>query len=410
MKNILRFICVMFSVLTTMNPLLAQWVQVGLDSLDVHTLAFTDTNLFAGTHSDGVFRSTDNGTNWTQIGLDSVVVNAFALSGTNLFAGTWGGIFRSTDNGDSWILVNNHFGVTSLAINTSGHVFAGAVTFSQSGIVLLSTDNGANWTGRLLPGSGVTSLAINASGQVFAGTYIDGVFRSTNNGTNWTQIGLDSVGVNAFASSGTNLLAGTYRGVFLSTDDGTSWTQTTLDSSVSVFAFAISGTNLFAGTGFCNVFCTDGRVFVSTNDGTSWTEASTSLITNAIQALAVSDTYLFAGSWGFAGGVWRGPLAEMITSAEMLSTNLPAHFHLAQNYPNPFNPETRIKFQISNSNFVSLKVYNLLGQEVATLVEEEMRPGSYDVTWDAGGFASGVYLYRLTAGAFTETRKLTLMR
>ena len=96
---------------------------------------------------------------------------------------------------------------------------------------------------------------------------------------------------------------------------------------------------------------------------------------------------------------------------------VPESFALLQNYPNPFNPSTNIKFDlptgqagISGLGLVSLKVFNILGQEVATLVNEALRPGSYEVTFNATGLASGVYFYRLVAGSFTETKKLVLLR
>jgi hypothetical protein len=95
----------------------------------------------------------------------------------------------------------------------------------------------------------------------------------------------------------------------------------------------------------------------------------------------------------------------------------PKYFGLAQNYPNPFNPSTNIKCQIPNSNFVSLKVFDILGREVATLVNEQLRPGTYEVTFSADGLASGVYFYRLQvypdrvgAGSFVQTRKLVLQK
>ena len=83
---------------------------------------------------------------------------------------------------------------------------------------------------------------------------------------------------------------------------------------------------------------------------------------------------------------------------------------MKQNYSNPFNLATNIKFQISGSNHIILKVYTVHGQGVATLVNEELRPGSYEVTWDAGSSPSGVYFYRLEVGSSAEIRKLMLLR
>jgi predicted GH43/DUF377 family glycosyl hydrolase len=99
-----------------------------------------------------------------------------------------------------------------------------------------------------------------------------------------------------------------------------------------------------------------------------------------------------------------------ITSIEPLFGNHSLTFELGQNYPNPFNPITNIEFRIPNSEFITLKVYNLLGEEVATLLSASLLPGSYRYEWDASGLASGVYLYRLEADSFVQTRKLILLR
>jgi hypothetical protein len=89
---------------------------------------------------------------------------------------------------------------------------------------------------------------------------------------------------------------------------------------------------------------------------------------------------------------------------------VPSAARLFQNYPNPFNPRTAIGFQVTAYSHVRLSVYDLLGREVTTLVNEVKQPGTYEVTWDAGGFSSGVYLYRLQAGGYVETKKLVLLR
>jgi hypothetical protein len=88
----------------------------------------------------------------------------------------------------------------------------------------------------------------------------------------------------------------------------------------------------------------------------------------------------------------------------------PAAFTLAQNYPNPFNPSTNILFTLAKQGHVSLTVYNLLGQKVVTLVDEERPAGKYQVNWKPENMATGTYVYRLQAGGFVETKKLLLLR
>jgi hypothetical protein len=85
-------------------------------------------------------------------------------------------------------------------------------------------------------------------------------------------------------------------------------------------------------------------------------------------------------------------------------------FELYQNYPNPFNPITTIEFVLPKTSEVTLKIFNILGEEVATLVYDKLHPGSYSYEWDASNVASGVYLYRLQAGDYVKTRKMVLIR
>jgi len=89
---------------------------------------------------------------------------------------------------------------------------------------------------------------------------------------------------------------------------------------------------------------------------------------------------------------------------------LPTEFSLSQNYPNPFNPTTQIRFTIPSAQRVTLTVYDVLGREAASLVDEVMNPGVYTITWNASSAASGVYFYRIVAGSYVQTKRMTLVR
>jgi subtilisin family serine protease len=91
-------------------------------------------------------------------------------------------------------------------------------------------------------------------------------------------------------------------------------------------------------------------------------------------------------------------------------TTLPIEFNLAQNYPNPFNPSTKINFSIPESGLVSLKIYDLLGREVAELINTEMQPGTYDYNFNGAGLSSGMYFYKIEAGSYSQTRKMMLLK
>jgi len=105
-----------------------------------------------------------------------------------------------------------------------------------------------------------------------------------------------------------------------------------------------------------------------------------------------------------------GQFPEGVSSVEEISSVTPNDYTLTQNYPNPFNPSTSINFAIPNSEFVTLKIYNILGSEVATLVNQTLAAGSYIFNFDASNLASGIYLYELKAGSFAQIKKMNLLK
>jgi hypothetical protein len=110
--------------------------------------------------------------------------------------------------------------------------------------------------------------------------------------------------------------------------------------------------------------------------------------------------------------IWLAPLDISTIGIRNISTEIPDKFALYQNYPNPFNPVTKIKFDLSplSRRGVSLKIYNITGREVSTLVNEKLNPGSYEVTFDGANLPSGIYFYRLQTDNFSETKKLMLIK
>jgi hypothetical protein len=127
---------------------------------------------------------------------------------------------------------------------------------------------------------------------------------------------------------------------------------------------------------------------------------------------ARSVVFTTGGTW-FSSRALTGELRYVVsttTGITNLNTGIPEGFKLSQNYPNPFNPSTNIKFDIPENNNVTLKVYNVHGQEVAVLANGEYTAGSYMVNWNATGIASGVYFYTIQAGSFTQTKKLLLVK
>jgi hypothetical protein len=124
--------------------------------------------------------------------------------------------------------------------------------------------------------------------------------------------------------------------------------------------------------------------------------------------------YFISDSVGWAAGN-NGIIIKTNTGGEpigikRISNEVPETYVLSQNYPNPFNPETIINFQLPKSGNVKLIVYDILGKEVATLVDQHLNSGSYDIEWNASHLSSGVYFYRLITSDFSETKKMILMK
>jgi hypothetical protein len=144
------------------------------------------------------------------------------------------------------------------------------------------------------------------------------------------------------------------------------------------------------------------------------TDASQALTQAYAESLFVGKVYVNFHTAVYPGGEVRGQVlygSDVVASVAPGGAALPAQFHLEQNYPNPFNPATVIGFQISKASNVSLIVYNILGERVATLVEGVKAPGAYQVNFDASRLSSGVYFYRLTSdGALLATRKMMLLK
>jgi len=157
---------------------------------------------------------------------------------------------------------------------------------------------------------------------------------------------------------------------------------------------------------------------VDTTSATSWTMLS--VIDTFI--LAASDSICIVLDAGWTSGPTRlqdfsyfdlvsvEKIGEVVVSTNNFNHLYPDNYILFQNYPNPFNPRTMINYQLPMTSAVELSIYNLLGQKVATLVNERKRAGRHQVEWNAGDFASGVYLYRLTAGDFQQIKKMVLIK
>ena len=401
----------------------AQWVPMFKIEADyVYSFAVSGTDTYAAAGNGGIFHSSDCGSSWTDItnDLPERYVNTVAASPGNLYAGIYNyGVFRSTNDGlnwtacgDMWIDGGLYNVPRSLAVNDTV-VYAG----TDYGGVFYSTDYGVNWeTVNIDSTRGILRDLLVSDSTILAavecpGCPGGGVWVSNDHGVTWrsANVGLPftNLAVNRFAVSGRDLFAAAWTvntavtgGVYHSTNGGETWTACSTEGlpTIGVSDLAVSGGQLFASRG---------SIFASANKGGSWTSFPDGLPYGG-GALAVCGEYLLTG--GGDQFIYRRPQSELVVSVSGLPNEFPAHFELRQNYPNPFNPSTTIRYGLPSRSHVTLTVFNTLGQQVATLVQSEQEAGFHEAIFDAKNLASGVYLYRLTAGSYVETRKLVFVR
>jgi photosystem II stability/assembly factor-like uncharacterized protein len=294
-------------------------------------------------------------------------------------------------------------GLYSIVVCSDGSILTGTV---GNGI-FRSDDNGSSWTS-VAPFSPTWSMTINST-VIYAGTTYNGIQRSTTNGLTWESFN-DGLPVGAIIRSvttiGNKVFAGTtINGAYYLSDS--TWYQISnglpddgLGQYQAVLAFTGNDIAIFAGT--------TGGVYMSLDNGSSWQNINDGLTQTNIRALAINDSILFTGT--SSGGIWYRPLSQLITSVENSSLISPIELTLYQNYPNPFNPSTKISWQSPEGSYQTLKIYDVLGTEIATLVNEERPAGSYEVNFNASQLSSGIYFYKLQAGSFVSTKKMLLIK
>lgn len=282
-------------------------------------------------------------------------------------------VFKTTNSASSWFPISS--GTTGtireMAISKSN---PNVLYTTSGGQVYRSSNGGVTFTPAFtgLPTRIITAVAVHPDSEdvvlvTYSGFGAGKVFRSTNGGSTWNDI------------SG-NL------------------PDTPINDILLYYPGFATSTYLVA---------TDVGVFISTNYGSSWSELADGLP----NTVAIHLDYNVAGNKIRVATHGRGVYeTSLITGVVDHHASPTSRFRLYQNFPNPFNPPTHFRYALPEAGRLRLSVYDVLGREVSRVVDEQQAPGTYTVMWDAHTMASGVYFYRLTFGAFTETKKLLLMR
>ncbi|MDD5360925.1 MAG: T9SS type A sorting domain-containing protein [Ignavibacteria bacterium] len=376
------------------------------------TICVKNGNVFTGTLLNGIYKTINSGTNWSTVnsGLPPLSnVLDMINDGTNLYAATSSGIYKSVNDGTNWTGIGNAFTPTNYfqaIIKIGTTLYAG----SFGGGVYTSVNEGANWSA---VNAGLTNLNVwdmNYDGSyIYAATADGGVFRYPLSGSSWTPInnGLPTgYDIRSLYISGSRIYAG-FNGLFVSTNNGDNWNSISNDSLNgkkirSIYSYE-NGNKIITGT-------YNNGIFVSQNGGANFYSVNLGLpqLSEVFCITVLNDQTVFIGLNGL--GVWRRPLSEVVSGVSNIGTAIPETYTLGQNYPNPFNPSTTIRFEIPKSSNVTMKVYDLSGKEVSSIVNGYYKAGVYEATFNASNLSSGVYFYKIIADNFSSTKKMMVVK
>ncbi|MBI3004883.1 MAG: T9SS type A sorting domain-containing protein [Ignavibacteriales bacterium] len=426
----------------------ATWQEANLGITDENPLGIvklpSGRSVYSGTL--GIFTKEPNDTVWTKRfpingyqqfgGLARGGGSLFALAENDLNPQTRL-VIRSTDDGLTWQYdtagVNNVNGPCwYVDENGTQHLGTSWYSFAPEQPMIFSKSLGGSWTPDTLglrpSGSldDVLTFFSDRGSNLFAATRNDRkLWRRPIGGGTWV---LDTTGLSitdpilmgtagkngtAYAATSINL---TYPSTLHRRSGGT-WSTVPLPparntDNIDAISVDSSGTLWVAFSHFYLYFGTG--VYSTTDNGATWAK-------HGLDSVTVNFNSQYSGTYGlvsygdttYALTVGRGAFAltrSAGTTSAGPSTTSPRIFALQQNFPNPFNPSTTIQYDLPSKAHVRLRVFDVLGREVATLVNEERAAGNHRVSWNAAKFSSGVYFYRIEAGSFVAVRKLLLLK
>jgi photosystem II stability/assembly factor-like uncharacterized protein len=333
-------------------------------------------------------------------------------------------VLKTTNSGADWFQQMSWIGLELYSICFIEENIGWIVGWSGSDVILKTTDGGTNWVNQSSP----TAVGLNDihfvdvnTGFIAGGyghskmnTHSGSVLKTTNGGDTWNeQLVVTEIHWNgiAFSDPLNGIVVGDSCGfsldgeIFQTTDGGINWLGvfknpfgnlrdiTIVDS---IYAWAVGAR-----------FNEGGAILFSSDKGTNWSF-------QAVESDGLQSVYFINPTTGWAVG-YNGTIIHTTNGGatfveEEQINEMPTEFLLSNNFPNPFNPSTKIKYTVVQTSQVQIKVFDVLGNEISTLVNEEKPAGAYELNWNAVNLPSGVYFYQLRSGDFVETRKMVLMK
>ncbi len=340
-----------------------------------------------------LYKTTNGGSSWTRQNLTPWTngfaiqfidaSNGWAVVATGTIPNISGAIIRTTDGGVSWSTgyTTNHAAAIPFFLNANnGWMIRDTIAISGQGAnlvcpceILSTTNGGSTWSMQLRdlsPGGYEAMRVVDLSNAWVVGDS-GKVIRTTNGGSSWAPVTIP------------NMVSGSKNKAAYFLDANNGW---------------IGGSAVSAGE----------AVFHTTNAGATWSTQSPPV------TYSIFDIYFVDANNGWlcadSGNIAHTTNGGVSSVLERRQDGMAQEFVLDQNYPNPFNPATTIRFALPKTGKVSLKIFNLLGQEIETLVDGQRPAGTYTVQWKPENLSSGVYVYRLQTEGFVEIKKLVLMK
>ena len=371
-----------------------------------------------------IFRTTDGGITWFEQFSDTLnyLNDICFIDNSNGWAvGENGVILHTINGGTNWFLQTS--GTTSQLYSVSFIDQNNGAAVGDMAIILKTSDGGNTWYQQ---SDGMTRMLLDIqftdiNNGVAVGGTIGGdavILRTSNGGTNWSLnlLGLGWLNALSFCDERNGFAVGDGGRIFRTTNGGESWLQQSsntnlplndvvcIDSSLGVVVGGYTYYSMYTHDEFYQV-----QELLKTEDGgINWSKQSSGSLNalNGISFIGPNNGWI-VGDRGIILHTTNGGVSFV---EEEQSNETPTGFLLSQNYPNPFNPSTKIKYSVLQTSRVLIKVFDILGNEIETLVNEEKPVGTYELTWNSANLVSGIYFYQLRAGSFIETKKMILIK
>jgi photosystem II stability/assembly factor-like uncharacterized protein len=361
------------------------------------------------------YRSTDEGNSWVTIGADSSIMIDIIFKDNLCFASFlksgYGYLYKSSNNGDDWEIISTApTYLHTLFAAKNGKLYGGR-TYGGPGELFTSSDNGINWeVVSEFNSLWVADIQENQLGHIFVATGY-GIYRSTDDGNSWHhynsglnhtpsfRLAVDSLG---YVYVGTGLPQMLYGSI-----------QSTIPVELTSFSAKQVEDKIHLNWQTATELNNHGFEIERKTENSEW---RTKGFKEGNGTTTETQFYSFIDD-NISGGKFQYRLKQIDYDGSFefsdeieIEVSIPIEYSLSQNFPNPFNPSTVIKYSIPEERLMILKVFNAIGEEVVSLVNEVKQPGVYEIEFNASYLSSGIYFYKLRAGDFVETKKMILLK